>query len=100
MLGWNELAVADTGRYRWLRYVGPDGSFCDVAEIEFVAPARDVTVQAPAQLRQLGDNRVVTSYRNTSTRPVYDVRLDLSAYATDDRAGRVVRAFGRAHFPS
>ncbi|HMG31161.1 MAG TPA: family 20 glycosylhydrolase [Jiangellaceae bacterium] len=99
VLGWNELAVADTGRYRWLRYVGPDGSFCDVAEIEFVAPARDVTVQAPAQLRQLGDNGVVTSYRNTSTRPVYDVRLSLSAYATDDRAGRVVRALGRAHFP-
>ena len=98
VLGWNELAVADTGRYRWLRYVGPDGSFCDVAEIEFVAPSRDVTVQAPAQLRQLDDNRVVTSYRNTSTRPVYDVRLDLSAYATDDRAGRVVRALERAHF--
>ena len=99
VLGWNELAVADTGRYRWLRYVGPDGSFCDVAEIEFVAPSRDVTVQAPAQLRQLGDNRVVTSYRNTSARPVYDVRLDLGAYAIADRAGRVVRALGRAHFP-
>jgi Glycosyl hydrolase family 20, catalytic domain/Glycosyl hydrolase family 20, domain 2 len=99
VLGWNELVVADTGRYRWLRYVGPDGSFSDVAEVEFVAPARDVTVEAPAQLKQLDDNRVVTSYRNTSTRPVYDVRLDLSAYATDDRAGRVVRALEREDFP-
>jgi len=99
VLGWNELAVADTGRYRWLRYVGPDGSSCDVAEIEFVAPARDVTVKAPAQLRQLDDNRVVTSYRNTSTRPVFDVRLDLSAYATDDRAARAVRPSGQAGFP-
>ena len=82
------------GRYRWLRYVGPDGSFCDVAEIEFVAPSREVTVEAPAHLRQLDDNRVVTSYRNTGTRPVYDVRLDLSAYAIDDRAARAVRASG------
>ena len=98
VLGWNELAAADGGRYRWLRYVGPDGSFCDVAEIEFVAPSREVTVQAPAQLRQLDDNRVVTRYRNTSTRPVHDVRLDLSAYATDDRAGRRVRALERAKF--
>jgi hypothetical protein len=98
VLGWNELAVADTGRYRWLRYVGPDGAFCDVAEIEFVAPSRDVTVEAPSQLRQLDDNRVVTTYRNTSSRPVYDVRLDLSAYATDDRAARTVRRFGRADF--
>ena len=98
VLGWNELAVADGGRYRWLRYVGPDGSFCDVAEIEFVAPSREVTVEAPAQLRQLDDNRVVTRYRNTSTRPVHDVRLDLSAYATDDRAARVVRALGETRF--
>ena len=98
VLGWNELAVADTGRYRWLRYVGPDGSFCDVAEVEFVAPSREVTVEAPAQLRQLDDNRVVTRYRNTSTRPVHDVRLDLSAYATDDRAARAVRALGETRF--
>ena len=98
VLGWNELAVADSGRYRWLRYVGPDGSFCDVAEIEFVAPSREVTVEAPAQLRQLDDNRVVTRYRNIGSRPVHDVRLDLSAYATDDRAARVVRALGETHF--
>jgi hypothetical protein len=98
VLGWNELAISDSGRYRWLRYVGPDDSSCDVAEIEFVAPARDVTVHGPAQLRQLGDNRVVTRYRNTGTRPVFDVRLDLGAYATDDRAGRVVWALGRRRF--
>jgi len=98
VLGWNELAVADTGRYRWLRYVGPDGAFCDVAEIEFVAPARDVTVQAPARLRQLDDNRVVTTYRNTSSRPVYDVRLDFSAYAIADRAARAVQPSAPARF--
>jgi hypothetical protein len=97
-LGWNELAVTDSGRYRWLRYVGPDGSFDDVAELEFVAPADDVTVKAPPQLRQLGENRVITSYRNTSSRPVYDVRLDLTAYADTDRAAREVRPSARARF--
>jgi hypothetical protein len=99
VLGWNELAVADTGRYRWLRYVGPDGSSSDIAEIEFVARARDVTVQAPAQLRQLDDNRVITTYRNTGSRPVYDVRLDLSAYAIADRAARTVQPSAQARFP-
>ena len=99
VLGWNELAVADAGRYRWLRYVGADGSSCDVAEIEFVAPSSDVTVHGPAQLRQLDDNQVVTSYRNTSTRPVFDVRLDLSAYAIADRAARTARPSGQAGFP-
>ena len=99
MLGWNELTVADTGQYRWLRYVGPDGSFYDVAEIEFVARARDVTVQAPARLRQLDDNQVITTYRNTSSRPVYDVRLDLSAYAVADRAARTVQRVCTARFP-
>jgi hypothetical protein len=98
VLGWNELAVADTGRYRWLRYVGPDGAFCDVAELEFVARAGDVTVDAPAQLRQLDDNRVVTRYRNTSSRPVYDVRLELGAYAVADRAARAAKPSAPARF--
>jgi Glycosyl hydrolase family 20, catalytic domain/Glycosyl hydrolase family 20, domain 2/NPCBM-associated, NEW3 domain of alpha-galactosidase len=98
VLGWNELAVADTGQYRWLRYVGPDGAFCDVAEIEFVAPARDITVKAPAQLRQLDDNQILTTYRNTSDRPVYDVRLNLDAYAVADRAARDVQPSARARF--
>lgn len=96
-LGWNELAVADGGRYRWLRYVGSDGGFSDVAEIEFAAPAGEVSVQAPSRMRQLDDNRVVTTYRNTGTRPVYDVRLGLTAYATANRAARAVRG-GRGRF--
>jgi hypothetical protein len=69
-----------------------------VAEIEFLAPATEVAVEAPGQLRRLGDNRVVTSYRNTGTRPVYDVRLGLSAYAADDRAARTVEPTGRDRF--
>jgi hypothetical protein len=99
LLGWNELTVADRGRYRWLRYVGPDGSSCDVGEVEFIAATSGVAVTAPTGLRQLGDNRVVTTYRNTSDRPVFDVGLGLDAYATDDRAARAVMPAGPAHFP-
>ena len=97
--GWNDLAIANPGRYRWLRYIGPDGGYSSIAEIEFVAPARALTVQAPERLRQLGDNQVVTSYLNTTTKPVYDVRLSLTAYATDDRAARTVRSLVQASFP-
>jgi Glycosyl hydrolase family 20, catalytic domain/Glycosyl hydrolase family 20, domain 2/NPCBM-associated, NEW3 domain of alpha-galactosidase len=98
-LGWNELAVSDSGRYRWLRYVAPDNSFDDVAEIQFVGATDDVTLGAPSQLRQLDDNRVVTSYRNNGASPVYDVRLDLSAYATADWAERAAQPLGQQRFP-
>jgi Glycosyl hydrolase family 20, catalytic domain/Glycosyl hydrolase family 20, domain 2 len=100
LLGWNELTVTDPGRYRWLRYVGPDGSFTDIAEVEFLAPTSAVVVTAPERLRQLGDNRVVTTYRNTGNRQVFDVRLGLDAYATDDRAARSVRPAGQVRFPA
>src|SRR4029450_3683461 len=66
-LGWNELAGSDSGRYRWLRYVGHENSFDDIAEIEFIGATDDVTVAGPAQLRQLDENQVVTSYQNTAT---------------------------------
>ncbi len=32
---WNEIVINDTNTYLFLRYLGPDGSYCDVAEIEF-----------------------------------------------------------------
>jgi hypothetical protein len=41
----------------------------------------------------------VTSYLNTTTSPVYDVRLGLTAHATDDRAARMVRPLDGARFP-
>jgi Glycosyl hydrolase family 20, catalytic domain/Glycosyl hydrolase family 20, domain 2/NPCBM-associated, NEW3 domain of alpha-galactosidase len=97
--GWNELAVTNGAGYRWLRYVGPDGGYGSVAEIEFIAPSRALTVHAPEQLRQLGDNQVVTSYLNTTTNSAYNVRLGLTAYATDDRAARTVRPLNSARFP-
>ena len=96
--GWNELPVGDGGRYRWLRYVGPANGYSTVAEIEFVAPSSDVTVQAPTWLRRLGANEVVTTYRNTTGRTVRDLRLSLSAYATRDRAARAAQPAGRTRF--
>jgi hypothetical protein len=32
---WNVLTVNDATPYRWLRYVGPAGGFCNVAEVQF-----------------------------------------------------------------
>lgn len=98
-LGWNELPISDTAHYRWLRYVGPPGGYSSVAEIEFIAPSPAVTVRAPDQLRQLGDNRVVTSYRNTGNKPMHDVRLDLTAFASNDRVARTVQPLGNTRFP-
>lgn len=99
--GWNELAVTDTASYRWLRYVGPDGGYCSVAEIEFIAPpngSQQVTVQGPAQLHQLGANPAVTSYHNAGTLPVHDVQLALTAYATQDRVMLDTHALNGATF--
>jgi hypothetical protein len=95
--GWNELPVDSAGRFRWLRYVGPDNGYNSVAEIEVIAPSSSgpLTVQGPTMLRQLGDNRVVTTYRNTTTR-----ELGLTANATQDRANRTVHPVGTAHFPT
>ncbi len=33
--GWNEVIINDPNTYLFLRYLGPDGSYCNVAEIEF-----------------------------------------------------------------
>lgn len=98
-MGWNELPVTDGGHYRWLRYVSPDNSYDDVSELQFVSGTNGVAVDAPAQLHQLGDNRVVTTYRNNGQRPVFDVRLGLDAYGTGDRAERVVHPEGPDRFP-
>ena len=98
-LGWNELAVSDGSQYRWLRYVGPPGGYSSVAEIEFIAPNPALTVQAPSTLHQLGNNRAMTTYHNTATTAVHDVRLDLTAFASNDRVARTVRPLGTTRFP-
>jgi hypothetical protein len=37
---WLTVTVTDPHAYRWLRYVGPDGGHCDVAEIQFYGTSR------------------------------------------------------------
>ncbi|QYR21026.1 hypothetical protein KZ483_25395 [Paenibacillus sp. sptzw28] len=34
-VGWNEVTIADTTAYRYLRYVSPNGGYGNVAEVEF-----------------------------------------------------------------
>lgn len=33
--GWYEIAIADTSTYKYLRYIGPKGSYCNINELEF-----------------------------------------------------------------
>ncbi|MFC1504864.1 carbohydrate binding domain-containing protein, partial [Spirochaetota bacterium] len=33
--GWNEVTIDNANKYTYLRYVGADGTYCNVAEIEF-----------------------------------------------------------------
>ncbi|MFC1504835.1 carbohydrate binding domain-containing protein, partial [Spirochaetota bacterium] len=39
---WNEVTVDDTTKYTYLRYLGDDGTYCNVAEIEFWSAGGEV----------------------------------------------------------
>jgi hypothetical protein len=43
--GWNTLPITTGDSFRWLRYVGPDGSHCNIAELEFYTAS---DTEAPA----------------------------------------------------
>ncbi|MFD2613938.1 cellulase family glycosylhydrolase [Paenibacillus gansuensis] len=34
--GWNEITVSNTGSYRYLRYLSPNGSYSNVAEVDYI----------------------------------------------------------------
>jgi hypothetical protein len=85
---WYQLTVTDPTPYRWLRYVGPDNGFCNVAEIQFYtapATAGQVAVSAPATLRPLDSYDVTTTFTNTTDAPLRDVTLALAPYALADQ---------------
>ena len=94
---WTELPVYDPAPYRWLRYVSPDGGFCDVGEIQFYtapAAAASVTVTAPPALHALGTNSVTTTITNTSDTPLIGVRAQLAASALSDEGALSAQAAG------
>ncbi|RIQ11158.1 family 20 glycosylhydrolase [Jiangella rhizosphaerae] len=79
---WLDLPVADTGAYRWFRYVSPDGGHTNVAEVRFLSdPAGTVrtVVHPPETLRALGDNVVTVELENTGPEVAEDVRLEVRA---------------------
>ncbi|UYZ61735.1 glycoside hydrolase family 16 protein [Hymenobacter weizhouensis] len=41
--GWQTISVNNSNAYRWLRYVGPDGSHCNIAELEFYTEGTTTT---------------------------------------------------------
>lgn len=84
---WHQLIVTDPSPYRWLRYVGPDGGFCNVAEIQFYTSPRQagqLTVTAPGTIRPGGHGTVTTTVVNTIDQPLHLSDLRLEAYSADD----------------
>ena len=49
---WTELAIDNHRIYRWLRYVGPPGSYGKIAEVEFLF--EDAQTQRSRQCLRLG----------------------------------------------
>ncbi|HEX3019718.1 MAG TPA: discoidin domain-containing protein [Chitinispirillaceae bacterium] len=43
---WHEVTISNSKAYRWVRYLGPDGSNCNIAEMEFYSSE----VQSPSNL--------------------------------------------------
>lgn len=43
LAGWNEVTLTNTTRYRYVRYLSPAESYCNVAEIEFYGAADAIT---------------------------------------------------------
>ena len=41
---WYEIPVTDEGKYRYLRYIGPMGSHCNINELEFYGQARKLSL--------------------------------------------------------
>ncbi len=35
---WYDIPVVDSGSYRYVRYIGADGSYCNINEVEFFSP--------------------------------------------------------------
>ncbi|WP_329259197.1 family 20 glycosylhydrolase [Actinoallomurus sp. NBC_01490] len=97
MADWTQLTVEDNGRYRWLRYVSPPGGFANIAEAEFdtapETPGR-LDVAAPGTLRALGHSTVTTTFTNTGTSALNDVRQTLTAYATSSVVPLAARPIG------
>lgn len=64
---WHQLAVTNTGRYRWLRLVSAAGQPLDVAELQFLtapAGAQAVTVDPPSTLTAGSPAVVTVTLRN------------------------------------
>jgi len=84
--GWNEVEVHVN--YQYMRYLSPDGGYCNVAEIEFLTPVTNVAVTgvslvesaislSVAELRQL--SAVVTPSNASNTSLTWSSENDLIA---------------------
>ncbi|HJP76057.1 MAG TPA: family 20 glycosylhydrolase [Pseudonocardiaceae bacterium] len=85
---WHDLAVTDPAPYRWLRYVGPDNGYCNVAEIQFYTAPTGLTGLSTGIWQPGGTYRVSAKYAGPA------VPFTLAAYSTDSYTRLPVRPLG------
>lgn len=80
-MDWQPFAVSDPGSYRWIRLVGSPNLSDVVAELEPLAAPDGVraSVKAPATIAPGAGNTVTVSVSNTTSLPVADGTVSLSA---------------------
>ena len=61
-LQWNVVQVSDPTAYRYLRYLSPNGSYGNVAEVEFYSPLQPVKSIA---IQSIGGSQVITEKGGT-----------------------------------
>ena len=97
--GWNELAVTDRGRYRWLRYVGPDGGYATSPRSSSSRPPATSPFKRPRSCASSTTTRSSPATATPAPAPSTTFGSSLGAYATGDRAARTVEPSERARFP-
>jgi hypothetical protein len=99
---WHQLLVTDPTPYRWLRYVGPPGGFCDVAEIQFYTHPGGGgfgRLSASATWQPGGHYLVEGSFTDSGDQPLSDVDITLSAYSVDNNTRLPVTPARQAFVP-
>jgi hypothetical protein len=78
---WRQLTVSSPDAYRWLRYVGPQGS-----QVQFYrSPDANTAIRldAPGTLAALGRNTVTATVTNTTNRFLTDVSASIAVNSLD-----------------
>jgi len=73
-------AVTNAASFRYLRYIGPPGGYCNVAEVEFWGRDAKVPPSAPTGLAAVaGDGNVALSWSASATATNYYIKRSLTS---------------------